>query len=190
MPIRNTQQTYGSVAKFLHWLTAICAIILLCVGVSLHYLPKGELKTTIIQAHKSGGVTLLILMILRLLWRWTNPQPMLPSSLKRWEKVLAKSVHRLLYLAVIVMPISGIVMTYAAGYSIKLWWLYPIHLPWIPKNKALATFAHSAHGYIAGFIVALITLHTLAALKHLLINKDGVFQRMWPTSKKSRSCFH
>ena len=189
MALRNTHKTFGSVAKFFHWLIAILVIGMLCVGASLSYIPSGATKTLIIQAHKSTGVTVLILMILSLLWRQINPHPVFPNTMKKWEKLLARWVHWLLYLAVIAMPISGIVMSYAAGYPIKLWWIYPLNLPWIPQNKTLATFANSAHGYIAVTIVALVILHTLGALKHLFISKDGIFQRMWPGGNKPRNFF-
>lgn len=189
MPFKNTTTSYGSVAKFFHWLTAILVIGMIFVGISFGYLPRGDFKFFLLHAHKSMGFTLLFIVILRLLWKWINPRPALPANTKNWEHFVIKWTHGLLYFGMIAMPISGIIMSYAAGYGITLWWIYKVPLPWIPKNRELAMLASDAHTFFAWAISILIGLHTLAAFKHAIINKDGVFQKMMPGSNKSKNYF-
>ena len=179
MCIRNTKDTYGSVAKFFHWLIAVLVFIMLAAGVSFNYLPKGAFFSALMFIHKSTGVTILGLIILRLLWRWMNPLPNLPLSMPLWQKYAARSVHFLFYLLLIAMPITGIVMTLAAGYGVPFWGIATIHWDSIPKYKPLSHLMADWHEYLAWTIVAFITLHTLAALKHHFIDKDNVLKRMW-----------
>lgn len=179
MCLRNTTETYGAVSKFLHWLIALLVLVMLIVGTSFNYLPEGPFLRFLIQVHKSTGVTILGIMIIRLLWRWTNPYPRLPNTMRLWEKITAHIVHFLLYLLLIAMPITGIVMTLSGGYQVPFWWLGNIHLDFIPKYKPLSQLMAEWHEYLAWTIVVFAVLHTVAALKHHFIDKDNVMIRMW-----------
>ncbi|OGT43935.1 MAG: hypothetical protein A3F13_00635 [Gammaproteobacteria bacterium RIFCSPHIGHO2_12_FULL_40_19] len=179
MCLRNTKETYGAVSKILHWLIAVLVLIMLIAGVSFNYLPKGPFFSLLMFIHKSTGVTILGLMIFRLLWHWTNPLPRFPLSMPQWQKYAARSVHFLFYLLLIAMPITGIVMTLAAGYHVPFWGIANIHWDAIPKYKALSELMANWHLYLAWTIAIFIVLHTLAALKHHVIDKDNVLKRMW-----------
>ena len=108
----------------------------------------------------------------------------------QWERLLTQWTHALFYITLILMPTTGVIMSFAAGYPIQFWWLATIHLTWIPKNKTLVDLMVSVHGYLAWTISALIVIHILGALKHHFINKDNVLLRMWPKRKKKESLFH
>lgn len=183
MSLRNTTETYGSVAKFLHWLIAISVLLMLLVGVSFDYLPK-PLYAFALPIHKSLGVTILGLIILRLLWRLANPVPRLPKNTPQWECIAMRAVHFLFYVIIIAMPITGIVMTIAGSHPLTFWWLLNIHVPFIPADKALSSLMFNWHAYLAWTIAALIVLHTAAALKHHFINKDTILVRMLPGRHK------
>lgn len=179
MCLRNTKDAYGSVAKFLHWLIALLVIVMLIGGISLSYIPQGSFRSLLVQMHKSTGVTILILMVLRLLWRWVNPYPTLPSAMNAAEKMLARAAHLLFYILLIIMPLTGIVMSMAAGYPVPFWGITTLHWNFIPVQKSLSHLMFNWHGYLAWAIGILIAIHTLAALKHHLIDKDNVLKRIW-----------
>lgn len=177
MRYRNTPETYGLVSKILHWLIAVMVLGMLIVGVSFNYLPENMVKM-LIPIHKSTGVTLLGLMVLRLLWRLTNPVPNLPTTMPRWQMITARAVHHLFYLLLIAMPITGIVMTLSGGHPLRFWSFGDIHLAFIPLDKSLSYLMFNWHDYLAWTIFALFVLHTAAALKHHFWDKDDVLRRM------------
>lgn len=177
MQLRNTMEKYGIITRTLHWLTALMIIGLLCIGLSFGFMANGP-SHNLIFIHKSTGVTLLILMIIRAAWRLIDPAPPLPTYLNRWESITAKIVHFLLYLLPIIMPITGIIMSLSAGYTVPFWSFGTIHWSFIPKNPILTHLMHECHEYIAIAIIALIALHTAGALKHQIIDKKNIFKRM------------
>lgn len=178
MQLRNTKEQFGLISKTLHWLIALCVIVLLMVGVSFNFLPRDSIGT-LIFIHKSAGITVLGLMLIRLMWQLINPYPEFPHTMPFIEKILARFVHGLLYVAVIAMPITGIVMSLAAGYTAPFWGLFSIHLPFITENGALKVLMVEWHKYLAWTIFALLMIHTVATLKHHYINKDGILRRIW-----------
>ena len=183
MPIRNTQDHYGSVVKSFHWLIALLVIAMLIIGVSMGYIDNKALRSEVYAFHKSLGLTILGLMILRLFWRLGNPTPSLPSHLPAWQRFGARFSHVLLYLTIILMPISGICMSTAAGYPPKFFGLFTVAAP-ISKSKAISSFFADMHEVLAWIIVALLVVHILAALKHHFIHKDHVLRRMLPGKNK------
>lgn len=172
----NSKESYGIVSKVLHWLIALIVLGMLCVGLSFNYFPG--YASTLMPIHKSMGVTLLLLMVLRLLWRWGNTVPSLTVEMKRWEKFLALLVHYAFYILLIAMPITGIVMTLAGGHPLPFWSFGQIHLSFIPLNTALSHLMNRWHLYLAWAIVVLGALHTAAALKHHFHDKDSILKRM------------
>lgn len=134
-------------------------------------------QMTVIMLHKSFGMTVLGLVILRLIWRFIHPPPPPLASHAPWEKILSKLVHLLLYLAMIGMPVSGWVMTSAAEYPVNFFGLFDI--PMIaPKDEGLAGLAAELHEYFAFMLYAAIGLHFLGAAKHHIIDKDITLRRM------------
>lgn len=179
MSCKNSSNQYGSISKFFHWTIAILVIVMLCFGFFLGDLPKA-MKGTAYMLHKSTGLLILALMILRILWTLINPKPQLPDTIPSYQRFLSHSVHYLLYVLVLIMPISGWILTMAANKVPSFYGLFQVPLPLIPHSKALAMNASQAHTIIAWLIIGFLSLHILAALKHLFINKDEIFSRMMP----------
>ena len=169
--IRNTANSYGIVTKTLHWLIALAIIFMLCLGFLMHT----SLWYTL---HKSLGITILLLMILRVIWTLCNPSPVFPKKMPLWMRIAARLTHSSLYVLALLMPFSGWLMSSASGRSPQFWWWFKWSLPWVSDNRNLARLSHSLHELLAWVLIAVILLHTLASLKHHFIDKDGILKRM------------
>ena len=174
----NTTHSYGSGMKFFHWLLTILIIGMIVFGYCLDSIVDKPTKMFCIQLHKSIGLTILALMVMRLLWRWLNISPTLPKDMPLWERFVARLTHILLYVVVFMMPLSGWLASTASGYSPRFFWLFNVSAPGIANNKALGDFIFNFHVYGAYILIALLVLHILASLKHHFINKDDVLTRM------------
>jgi cytochrome b561 len=145
-------------------------------------LPLGMKKLAMLARHKSVGITILGLVVLRLLWRWMNPTPALPDTLKPYERVLANLTHAGLYVVLFAMPLSGWIMSSARGFPVS--WFGFIQLPdLVGKNKAVYDAMVETHETLAWVLCAIVALHVLAALKHHFWLKDHVLKRMLPFTK-------
>lgn len=180
MSINNTEASYGSVAKFFHWTIAVVIYTMLFVGYYMGSIEPDSTKFKVYMLHKSFGLTVLLLVLLRFIWRMKSTVPTLPDSVPGWQKLAARLVQYGLYTALILMPLSGWIMSCAAGYVPTYFDLFAVPLPGIEKSKALAHTASSAHEIIAIVLISLIVIHVLAALKHHFIDKDNVLRSMLP----------
>jgi cytochrome b561 len=178
MSLRNTTMTYGSVAKFFHWLIFILLAGQVTFGYFLESIPK-DIQPITYNLHKLMGVSILLLMLLRGLWALNNPKPYLPLSTKLWEHLLERFVHFLLYALVFAMALVGWIGSIAAGRPPHLGNLL-ITLPLIPANKEIVEIAFYLHGILAIALIILVGLHVAAALFHYIIKRDNVLQRMLP----------
>jgi cytochrome b561 len=183
MSIRNTPTRWGHIAQFLHWLIVILIIIQVILANIAEDLPIGPKKIEVYAWHKSVGITVLSLAILRLLWRWANPTPELPSTLKPYERMLAKVTHFGLYLLLFAQPLTGWMMTSARGFPVS--WFGFWQLPdFVPKNQALYNAMKETHDTLALALYVIVFLHVAAALKHHFFLKDDVLRRMLPFTKR------
>lgn len=176
--LRNTSTSYGSVAKFFHWLIFILLFVMIVYGYFLESVPK-PYKAIAVNTHKLIGVTILVLVLLRLMWALINPKPLLPLDTKIWERVLERLVHYLLYATMLAMPLSGWIASVGGGRPPHLGSLY-LNLP-IEQDKALADSAFDFHQLLAIAIIILFCIHVSAALYHHFIRKDNVLRRMMPS---------
>src|SRR5262245_2553893 len=184
MSIRNTLSRWGHVAQFLHWLIVALIITQVILANIAEDLPLGVKKLAMYARHKSVGITILALAVIRLLWRWANPTPALPSTLKPYERTLAGLTHFGLYLLLFAMPLTGWMMTSARGFPVS--WFGFFQLPdFVPKNDALYNAMKETHDTLALALFAIVTLHVVAALKHHFVLKDDVLRRMLPFTKKT-----
>jgi cytochrome b561 len=177
MSIRNTNSTYGSLAKFFHWLIFALVFLMLIYGYFLDDIPK-EYKPFAYNTHKLIGLSILFLMLARLCWTLINPKPQLPGTPSFWERCAERFVHYLLYIVVIAMPLSGWIGSAAAGKFPQLGG-FIFTLP-IAQSKDLAHQAFEWHEFLAFSILGLVAVHVLAALYHHFIRKDNVLRRMMP----------
>jgi len=184
MTLRNTPHRWGAVSQFLHWLIVALVIVQVILANIAEDLPIGVRKLAMFARHKSFGITILGLVVLRLLWRLTNPTPPLPTTLKPYERVLATLTHAGLYIVLFAMPLTGWMMTSARGFPVS--WFGFFQLPdFVPKNDALYNAMKETHDTLATVLFAIVFLHVAAALKHHFVMKDDVLRRMLPFTKKS-----
>jgi cytochrome b561 len=180
---RNTVARWGAVAQFLHWLIVALIILQVILASIAEDLPTGVQKIAMYARHKSVGITILVLAIVRLAWRWANPRPPLPDTLKPYERGLAGFTHAALYILLFAMPLTGWMMTSARGFPVS--WFGFFQLPdFVPKDKSLYEAMKQTHDTLALVLYAIVTLHVLAALKHHFVLKDNVLRRMLPFSRR------
>ncbi|MDP1604659.1 MAG: cytochrome b [Legionella sp.] len=186
MIMENEVVTYSKPSKFFHWLIAILVLSMLSVSFFLEDVPK-PYASTVWMLHKSFGLSILTLMILRIVWIIQRPGPDLPVSVPVWQKFMARFVQYNLYLFVILMPLSGWIMSVAAGKTPIFFGLFPVTLPGIAHDKNLAKLMNQSHKTIAWIIICLLVLHIAGALKHHFFDKDNVLLRMLPGRRNSLS---
>ena len=179
---------YSAIAITLHWL--IAALILGNIGLAWYFgtLPKLA-QIAPIQLHKSIGITVLLLTLLRLGWRLTHPAPPLPDSMHGWEKIAARATHYFFYFFMLAMPLSGWAMVSASPvlkahptvlYGVVPWPAIPFPGLGPDQLHDASHVFHTTHSTLALLAYATITLHVAAALKHHLIDRDDVLSRMIP----------
>lgn len=171
---------YTRTAITLHWLIAVLIIITFPLGVYMSGLTLSPAKLKLYSYHKWIGVTVLMLALLRVLWRLGHTPPPLPSSTPRWQQLAAHGVHVLLYVLLLAIPISGWLMSSAKG--VQTVWLGVLPLPnLVQKDKALGELLEQVHQTLSFTLLFLVAAHVGAALKHQFIDRDGLLRRMWFT---------
>jgi len=187
MRLTNNSTNWGAVAKAFHWIIALGILVNIGLGLWAHGLPLSPRKLEAFYWHKSVGLTLLWLVVLRVLWRFTNPAPRLPTSMPRWERIGAHASHLLLYLLMLALPLSGWVINSAANFPLDLYGVLPVPdlVPKGPNEAFIEDVAKAVHYWIFVAMSVLLTLHVLAALKHHVIDRDHVLRRMLPFSRAS-----
>ncbi|TFH41606.1 MAG: cytochrome b [Lysobacterales bacterium] len=175
---------YTKVAVTLHWLIATLVVTQLVLGWWMIEIPKQPVgvRAYWFNLHKSIGMTVALLVLVRIAWRLRHPAPSLPAGVPAWQRRAAAANHALLYACLLGMPLVGFLGSTFSGYPIKY---FGILLPrWGFTSPPLKDFFSAVHLGFAWIFMTLIALHTGAALKHLLINRDGVFWRMWPRASR------
>lgn len=166
---------FNLTARVLHWSMAVMIIAMLFIGVTM--VASLQLRPQLISLHRPLGIAIGMLVLLRLCNRLRHPAPPLPADLPRWQAHAAHASHWLLYALMLAMPLIGWAMLSAGGYPIVLW--SGLHLPPIvPHTPALYTVLRSAHSLLAYLLFATVLMHVGAALFHLWVRRDGVFQAM------------
>ncbi len=179
MLIRNTTRRWGSIAQLFHWVIVVLIVAQFTLATLFDDLPAGAKKLTLLARHKSIGITILMLAFLRLGWRWSNATPLLPDTLKPYERRLARLTHGLLYVLLFAVPLTGWLMSSARGFPVS--WFGLLQLPdLVPKNKNLYDMLVDTHITLAWTLGAVATLHLGAALKHHFMLRDDVLRRMLP----------
>jgi cytochrome b561 len=173
-------ESYGSVAKWFHWVTVGLMAVALPVGFVIKHIKDSD-KMPFYAIHESAGLTILLVAIARLAWRLSHPPPPLPDTIPRAMRRAAAANHRLLYAALIAQPVLGFVATNAWGFPLqgRTAFLGFIDLPKVmEKNVPLAEAVQAAHNALGWTIVALLALHIGAAIFHQAIRRDGTLLRM------------
>lgn len=175
--------SYDRVARSLHWLMALLLLLTLAVGMVMTDLPLSPRRLAIYSYHKWAGVTVLLLLLLRLYWRLTHRPPGLPASMPAWEVTVAHAAHWLLYALMLAVPLSGWLMSSAKGFPVVYFGVLPLP-DLVAKDKALGELLQNLHGVLAYALLVLVVLHVAAALKHHFIERDDVLARMLPRARR------
>lgn len=170
---------YTRTAISLHWLVAGLVLAGFAVGTYAVGLEVSPAKLKLYSWHKWIGITILLLMLARLAWRLWHSPPALPAAMPRWEQRMAATVHGLLYLLLFALPLSGWLMSSAAGFPVVYLGVLPLP-DLVGKDKALAETLKTVHDWLNNGLFLLITLHVAAALKHHFRDRDTVLARMLP----------
>jgi cytochrome b561 len=177
MTLVNTARAWGTLARGFHWTVAALIFAQFALGKIADEWPRSPTKVDLFVWHKSTGILILTIVVLRLAWRAATRTPDPPADSSRLERRAAAASHALLYVVMIAMPLSGWVINSAANFPLKLFWLVP--LPAItPPGKDLQELAEAVHGALAWTLAALVAVHVAAALWHHFIRRDDVLTRM------------
>ncbi len=178
MPRPDT--AYRAPARLMHWLTVLLVVSTIPAGVIM--VQEGLARPTqnaLFIWHKNIGVVILVLVLIRLIYRAANPPPPLPASLSPLQATIAGVTHWGMYGLLLVMAVSGYVRVRAGGFPIE--WLDAVGAPaLVPRSESLAETAKAIHFWARFPLVALILMHVGAAMFHGIVKRDGVFSRMWP----------
>lgn len=170
---------YTRTAMLLHWLIAVLILGLFALGLYMADLPLSPQKLKLYSYHKWAGISVLLLALLRIVWRLTHTPPPLPASQPRWQQQAAHAGHLLLYVLIVAAPLSGWLMSSALGFPVV--WFGVLPLPdLIAKNKPLGEVLELVHRYLNYAFIAIVAGHLLAALKHQWLDRDGTLSRMLP----------
>lgn len=174
--------TFDPIAKTLHWLLAILIIVSLVFGKLLEELPDLE-KAERLVMHSGMGLIILVLVIFRIYWRRGHTPPPLPETMTERDRKIAHGNTHLLYFLMLYQPVVGLLhaATYVS-FDIKPFGLFSA-TSLLPSSEVVTKVFHVMHGAGAWLLILAILVHIAASFKHLLIDKDRVFQRMFPGAK-------
>jgi cytochrome b561 len=166
---------YTSVSRALHWIMAVLIIVNLVLGIGHDALPK---DWAVMPVHKSIGLTVLALTLARLAWRLGHRPPLLPAAMPGWEKTAAHATHFVFYAFMILVPLTGWIMTSAGTRPLNWFFLFDVPKFAVTKGDILVGISGEGHELMGFAWAALIILHIAAALRHHVVLKDNVLRRM------------
>jgi len=178
--LRNTTMVWAWPAKLLHWIAAIAILILLVHGWWMTHMAPRPDRLANYDWHAALGYDLLLLVILRMLWRWTNPVPTLPSDLQPWERMAARASHIGLCLLMLGASFTGWALagTFRTPMTNDL---FGLPMPQIVANqdRSMHDLFEQSHTISSYLLAALVVVHLAASLRHHFIKRNDVLRRMW-----------
>jgi cytochrome b561 len=180
MRLANTERRYGGLAIALHWLMAALIVALVALGLYMVRLPDvgfDARKITLILVHKQLGLLVLALGVLRLAWRQVNPLPRLAGGVPEWQQIAAVFVHLCFYALILAQPISGWVMSSAAGIRVDFLGLFALP-DLVSPDQELFRRLRLLHEWLGYALAALICGHAAAALRHHFLLRDDTLRKM------------
>jgi cytochrome b561 len=184
MQLKNTLTRYGAVAQLFHWVIVALIITQFVLGIRQDGLPQfSSARLQILATHKSIGITILGLAVLRLAWRLFNPVPPMPPRTPRWQELAAHVSHFLLYALLFITPVLGWLMS--SAYAVSVSWFGLVTLPnFIEPNKAAFEQLREWHEAMAYTLAVLASIHLAAGIKHHFFDRDDVLRRMLPVPER------
>jgi len=168
---------YNLTAQLFHWSIAALILGLIVLGFYMDSMERSPFKFELYGYHKALGILVLVMAVMRIIWKHVSERPSPLSHHKNWEKCLSKTIHIVLYLAMIAMPLSGWVMSSAGGYGVSFFGLFDVPAI-VDKNKELGRIAYQIHGVLPYIVMGCVGLHILGALKHHVLDQDETLRRM------------
>jgi cytochrome b561 len=180
MNLKNSIDRWGGVSQLLHWTIAVLIVCIGVVGLVMGELPRSPRYFWVYTAHKSLGLTVLALVLVRIGWRLYAGAPRAVPGTPRWQSALARLTHGLIYLLILAMPLSGWLYDSASGLR-PLRWFGLFQVPKLsPPDTALASTSHGAHETLFWVLIALVLVHAGAAFYHHFVQRDATLVRMLP----------
>jgi len=184
MQFKNDTTRYGVIAQLFHWAIVALIITQFVLANKADDLPLGPAKIATLATHKSIGMTVFGLAVLRLIWRWFNPVPEVPAHTPQWQRRAAHVSHWAMYGLIMVTPIVGWLMSSSRNFTVS--WFGLITLPdFVEPDTARYEFLHETHEVLAMTLLVIAIVHAAAALKHHFFDRDNVLRRMLPVKLKS-----
>jgi cytochrome b561 len=183
--LRNSIESWGAPAKVFHWLIAALILSQIALGLTAAGWHLSPTKLNLFVWHKSIGMLILALVVLRLLWRLANPSPALPVEMPAWERRAAQASHFLLYGLALAMPLSGWIVNSADKVPFHIFWTIPLPAIVAP-DKGTADLAKLAHFSFFIALAAVLVAHIGAALRHHFVMHDDVLWRMLPATWRKK----
>ncbi|WGI20286.1 cytochrome b/b6 domain-containing protein [Amylibacter sp. IMCC11727] len=186
MTSRNTATHYGSITKTFHWLTALLIFTAFALGLygtrGIDFSTEAGVSQAafVFSMHKTVGITAFFVAVLRILWALTNTKPGLLNADHKLEAALAEIVHWLLYISLVIVPLSGWLHHAADTGFAPIYWPFGDSLPFVPKSEAVSAFFSGWHFVFTKVLALSIFLHIAGAIKHHVIDKDATLRRMLP----------
>lgn len=177
MGLRNSSTEYGSLAKSLHWLLAIGIFALIYLGLEQAGMERGDERNDVRFIHASIATITLMLMTVRLVWRFINSAPVHPDGMPGWQRMSSSIVHWGLYISVFVQILAGAMVLATAGRGIPVFNLFSIPLP-VAENHDAHEWWEGVHKFAWKPLAVLLTVHVLAALYNHFVVKNDVLRRM------------
>ncbi len=178
-------RSYTSTAKWFHWLIVLLVGLELLIAAAMPGVRRNVTPDTLVNLHMSFGVLIIIIMVLRLLWRLTHHPPPLLKGTPALHSLAARLTHYVLYALLFLIPFAGWVWANALGWQVTLFGV--VVLPaLVQKGSSLLRLASETHAFLAGTIIILIGVHILASLYHWYFKKDDVLERMLPEDKYTK----
>ena len=175
---REPHERYTLTAIVLHWLIAGLVFTLFALGWYMVDIPRGPSRSHYFSLHKSLGLSVFLLAVMRLLWRYFHRPPAYPSSMEQWRITIARSAHFLFYILLILQPVSGYLSSSFSGYKTRLFGVPLPHWGW--RDPPLNEFFTEIHVMSAVLFIILIAIHILGAVSHLIERGDSIFRRILP----------
>jgi cytochrome b561 len=180
--MKPEQQGYTPTAKALHWLVVLILTVQYGVAWTMPHIGRNTVPDTLINLHFSLGMLIVFLIVFRLVWRWSHPEPSPLAGLARWEVVTATAVHYVIYALLIVGPVLGWIDASYRGFDVTLFGLFKFPQLIAPRASGFA-WTGDVHAWLSNYVLLpLVGLHVAAALYHTLVRRDGVLWRMLPHS--------
>jgi len=179
MKVKNTLERYGAVTMIFHWMMAILIIGLIGLGLYMVELPINLKKLKLYGWHKEYGILVFMLAIMRIIWRFGNPTPLLPNHMKSWEKLAAHGAHYAFYGFMFALPLTGWMMSSATGLPVSFFGLFVLP-DLVAANEQWQQLLIEIHKWLGYGLIATIVGHMGAALQHHYYYKDDILRRMLP----------